>query len=103
MVSSKKTMRLNNFLKKIQTYIYIFLFSQSLRKPSGLAPCFAQPALSLVRASGSVNRPAVVSLRHSGSQRLPSHKQIQHKRLCLPPLLRKPARLRYRSGVRLAP
>ena len=33
MVSSKKTVRLNNFLKKIQTYIYIFLFSQSLRKP----------------------------------------------------------------------
>ena len=60
-----------------------FLFSQSLRKPSGLAPCFAQPALALVWASGSVNRPSCVSLRTSGSQRLPSHKQIQHKRLCL--------------------
>ncbi len=59
-----------------------------VRKPfidKSLAPCFAQPALSLVWAHGSVNRPSCVSLRTSGSQRLPSHKQIQHKRLCLPP------------------
>ncbi len=49
-------------------------FIPPLRKPfciKSIAPAFAQPALSLVWAHGSVNHPAGVSLRTSGSQRLP--------------------------------